>query len=365
MQAHPLKERGLEFALRKTTVQEFFRDFISDKAVLGIDKYHEWQGDKDVEVSPWQEVNQGVGATRVVRFVSSLEGLPVGPPTALVMQLQRVRVFGQHGMVLETSSSMENVPAGDCFTLEDRWVVRPLPASEAPTRTEAGALSIETSFEVRFVKSTLFKKIIESRSRADTLEYHRRWFEMIEKHVARRHHERSRTREQARRSSHPLRRTVENNAGRGEKTVGPPPCQTDQMGSFRPRSPCLHPRLLSPPPCAQYDAPGVPTVCASNGAANGRTVSPDCGAMAGHSFGADCLAGRVARDATGDPRPDLKVRARGSLRLVDLTSDSHATCVRYHGAARRVMRNVEAFSVFSPCSLEGGTCNDEVYIGTN
>lgn len=40
MQAHPLKERGLEFALRKTTVQEFFRDFISDKAVLGIDKYH-------------------------------------------------------------------------------------------------------------------------------------------------------------------------------------------------------------------------------------------------------------------------------------------------------------------------------------
>lgn len=144
------------------------------------------------------------------------QGLPVGPPTALVMQLQRVRVFGQHGMVLETSSSMENVPAGDCFTLEDRWVVRPLPASEAPTRTEA-ALSIETSFEVRFVKSTLFKKIIESRSRADTLEYHRRWFEMIEKHVARRHHERSRTREQARRSSHPLRRTVENNTGRGEK----------------------------------------------------------------------------------------------------------------------------------------------------
>ena len=141
------------------------------------------QGDKEIEITPWQEVNQGVGATRTIRFIANLDGLPVGPPTAPVMQMQRVRVFGQHGMILETSSSMENVPAGDCFTLEDRWVVRPW--SEVEGNGEGEGLLIETSFEVRFVKSTFFKKIIESRSRADTLHYHRRWFEMIEKHVKR------------------------------------------------------------------------------------------------------------------------------------------------------------------------------------
>jgi hypothetical protein len=40
----------------------------------------------------------------------------VGPSSAPLMKLQRVRVFGRYGMILETSSSMENVPAADCFT---------------------------------------------------------------------------------------------------------------------------------------------------------------------------------------------------------------------------------------------------------
>lgn len=98
------------------------------------------------------------------------QGLPVGPPTAPVLQLQRVRVFGRHGMVLETSSTMENVPAADCFTLEDRWVIAPA----NPARPEEGGLVVRTAFEVRFNKSTFFRKIIEGRSRGDTLQYHQR-----------------------------------------------------------------------------------------------------------------------------------------------------------------------------------------------
>lgn len=169
----------------------------------------ELQGDKELQISPWQEVNQGVGATRSVRFVAPLEvrpyrrrhseppplplsvlhtpppcpcpcpcpspcppneqGLPVGPPTAPVLQQQRVRVFGQHGMIWEASSTMENVPAADCFTLEDRWVIAPS-NREAPGE---GGLRIHTTFEVRFVKSTFFRKIIEGRSSKDTLHYHK------------------------------------------------------------------------------------------------------------------------------------------------------------------------------------------------
>lgn len=87
-----------------------------------------------------------------------------------MLQLQRVRVFGQHGMVLETSSTMENVPAADCFTLEDRWVIAPA----NPARPEEGGLVVRTAFEIRFNKSTFFRKIIEGRSRGDTLQYHQR-----------------------------------------------------------------------------------------------------------------------------------------------------------------------------------------------
>lgn len=136
----------------------------------------------------------------------------MGPPTAPVIQVQRVRVFGQHGMILETSSTMENVPAGDCFTLEDRWVVRPLdPAEEG--------LHIKTSFEVKFVKSTFFKKIIESRSRTDSLSYHQCWFEMIEKHAARKHHDRLPPRRGGMRGS-PLERIARRVPGAGKRRGG-------------------------------------------------------------------------------------------------------------------------------------------------
>lgn len=98
------------------------------------------------------------------------QGLPVGPPTASVLQQQRVRVFGQHGMIWEASTTMGDVPAADCFTLEDRWVISP---ADPDAALEQGGLRVQTTFEVRFVKSTFFRKIIEGRSSRDTLHYHK------------------------------------------------------------------------------------------------------------------------------------------------------------------------------------------------
>jgi hypothetical protein len=40
----------------------------------------------------------------------------VGPSSAPVVKVQRLRLFTSLGMILETSSSMEKVPAADCFT---------------------------------------------------------------------------------------------------------------------------------------------------------------------------------------------------------------------------------------------------------
>lgn len=40
LQGQQLKQTGLEFRLRHVTVQEFFEDYISDRAPLGQDKYH-------------------------------------------------------------------------------------------------------------------------------------------------------------------------------------------------------------------------------------------------------------------------------------------------------------------------------------
>lgn len=33
----------------------------------------EARGDREIEVTPWEDVNQGIGATRSIRFVANLE----------------------------------------------------------------------------------------------------------------------------------------------------------------------------------------------------------------------------------------------------------------------------------------------------
>jgi hypothetical protein len=35
--------------------------------------FSESQGDKEISISPWEEVSQGVGFTRTIRFTAKLE----------------------------------------------------------------------------------------------------------------------------------------------------------------------------------------------------------------------------------------------------------------------------------------------------
>ena len=51
--------------------------------------------------------------------------------------------------------------------IEDRWLIRPVAGDDSQ-------ISINMSVEVKFVKSTFFKKIIENRSKGDTLGFYQK-----------------------------------------------------------------------------------------------------------------------------------------------------------------------------------------------
>ena len=84
---------------------------------------------------------------------------PIGPKTTRVNKVQRYRRLGKSVLVIENSCRMEDIPYGDHFTVEDRWIVRDV--------SDMSGCSIEFYMEVKFTKSTLWKGAIISRSETD------------------------------------------------------------------------------------------------------------------------------------------------------------------------------------------------------
>ena len=66
---------------------------------------------------------------------------------------------------MHTVMSMEDIPYRDCFTIHDRWVVRP--DADDDTRTR-----VTFEFEVKWTKSTIWKRRIESSSKGDLQAYY-------------------------------------------------------------------------------------------------------------------------------------------------------------------------------------------------
>lgn len=56
-------------------------------------------------------------------------------------------MYNGSGIVVETVTHLEDIPLGDCFNVEDRWVV-------SPTTGAGGrpAVRLEVVFEIRWMK---------------------------------------------------------------------------------------------------------------------------------------------------------------------------------------------------------------------
>lgn len=85
---------------------------------------------------------------------------PMAPPEAMAKKHQRLRKYGDYGMCIDTSSRVHDVPLTDCFYLDDRLLVQ---------STEDGGIVLTLRFEIRFIKSTMFRRIIERTTKDEFL----------------------------------------------------------------------------------------------------------------------------------------------------------------------------------------------------
>ena len=131
-------------------------------------KYHAKMGDSQLDVTNWSNMraveHENLGSGREIKFFKPVN-LP-GLKETRGVKLQKYQRFGAEGLIVHSSTRLEDVPAADTFTVEDVVAVRKPTTEECDGDINAHAM-VEISFEVRFIKSTFLKYMIESNTNTE------------------------------------------------------------------------------------------------------------------------------------------------------------------------------------------------------
>ncbi len=136
-------------------------------------------GEMNVDATSWQPPhdpnNSGAENTqpskRTIHYVHPINA-PMAPPSAKACKTQYFQKFGPIGLCLETSTVVEDVPMTDCFVVDDRlWVYE--------DENDDNGCVVEVTFNIRFVKTTMFRRIIENSTRSEFNKFWGQFGDMI------------------------------------------------------------------------------------------------------------------------------------------------------------------------------------------
>lgn len=155
------------------SVAEFAELFVEDGAEHSWLAYHALVLDTSLELSAWADMPSTLlGKTRELKFFKPVN-LP-GLKSTRGVKVQRYRRFGDAGLVICSSTRLEDVPAADTFSVEDMVSVQ-----QVLTATGEEAVQVEITFEVFFLKTTMFRYLIERNTQSEML----KWLEVFFAHV--------------------------------------------------------------------------------------------------------------------------------------------------------------------------------------
>lgn len=117
-----------------------------------------------------------IAQTRVIKFSHNIK-TPVGKSVARGTKFQTLYQFpNSMGFILDCRIDCEGVHTSDCFYVEERWIIQPSMNGKVTPKADKKvneSVLLTTKFELRFVKKTLWKSVIESMTSAET----RKWFQ--------------------------------------------------------------------------------------------------------------------------------------------------------------------------------------------
>ena len=152
----------------KVDLLQFFYLFYSDNSNDFAENAHKELDEHDLVSEPWKQ-NEDGGKTRLLCFNSVLHGIPVGPPSTRMTELQWYSL-SLDTLVVETVQNSLDVPYGDFFDVENRWEF---------VRSIQGGVDVTVKAGVYFKKKTWLKSQVETTTLKKCKECHKAWCDAI------------------------------------------------------------------------------------------------------------------------------------------------------------------------------------------
>jgi hypothetical protein len=188
----PLENRALQGAdFFGLNALEFFNVFFANEAPFTFQEIHRQRGDKDIQYGLWEDLPQVSQPSlhhdakacsdfhvssfreRVLKFSARTNSF-FGPPFANTTKVQRVLMASKRLMVIESSTTVTQIPFCDRFHVLERWVI----TAEKKGDRYVSKLSVYS--QVFFSKSCPFEAQIVSKSKETFVEIANLWCTMAQ-----------------------------------------------------------------------------------------------------------------------------------------------------------------------------------------
>ena len=144
-------------------------------------------------MTPWSEIDatHQMARSRKIQFVHPLKNA-MGPSKANTTRKQRIHRYGNLGMCWENETTIEGIPAADCFRIEDRWVFEPCsPRADGEgdsnlSATPSSQIKLSVTFRIVFFKRTMLRSLIQKNVRQENRSWVQGYVSMVEKTLAER-----------------------------------------------------------------------------------------------------------------------------------------------------------------------------------
>ncbi|CAL5086640.1 unnamed protein product [Urochloa decumbens] len=146
-----------------------FNFLLSDGAFDFLDDFHKKCGDKDFSCSKWRSDEQG-GLVRDVSFLHPIK-FYLGAKFGTCQEVQKLRVYKNSHLVIQTSQSIGDAPYGDHFTVEGIWDVE-------QDSLDGNCCFLRLYLNVAFSKRTIFRGRIEQSTKDECREVFGLWIKL-------------------------------------------------------------------------------------------------------------------------------------------------------------------------------------------
>lgn len=150
-------------------VEVLFNFLLSDGAFGFVDDFHKKCGDKEFSCSKWRTDEQG-GLVRDVSFLHPIK-IYLGAKFGTCQEVQKLRLYKNRRLMIQTSQSIGDAPYGDHFIVEGIWDVE-------QDSLDENCCDLRIYINVAFSKKTIFRGKIEQSTKDECREVFSLWIKL-------------------------------------------------------------------------------------------------------------------------------------------------------------------------------------------